>query len=64
MKDNLPLSVCIAKDTKNEEAKFTANLVNALSDEIRKVLNAHPINIERKASNLAYTNLLLLRGCG
>lgn len=38
--------------------------MQATSDAIRKCLNNHPINIERKEKGLSYTNVILLRGCG
>ena len=64
LKDNKELRKCEAVDELDEEAIFTANLVNALSAEIRKLLGSHEINLRRKEQGLPYTNLLLLRGCG
>ena len=64
LKDNKKLLDCFPIEARDESAIFTAMLVNALSLEIRKILTNHPINIERKAVGLPYTNLLLLRGCG
>eukprot|EP00798_Chlamydomonas_sp_ICE-L_P006636 gene6636-3293_t len=43
---------------------MTARLVNELSDGIRKVLEDHPLNLERVASGLNSANVVLLRGCG
>ena len=51
-----------AENIKNAET--TAAIVNELSDEIRKVLRAHPLNLERRKQGKAVANALLLRGCG
>lgn len=48
LKDNLPLLRAAPEDD-SPAAAFTAGLVNELSDEIRKILEAHPINAERVA---------------
>jgi 2,3-bisphosphoglycerate-independent phosphoglycerate mutase len=48
----------------NENAIFTANLIQILSEEIRLKLKNHHLNIERKNKGLTYTNFLTLRGCG
>lgn len=41
IKDNKPLAICKATSELDEAAVFTANLVNALSEEIRKQLSSH-----------------------
>lgn len=64
LKDKRPIAQCIATTQSDEEAIFTANLVNTLSEVIRKQLSSHEINIKRKEEGLPYTNLLLMRGCG
>ena len=48
LKDNREIVECIATDLENSDAVFTAALVNALSEEITRVLMNNPINIERK----------------
>ncbi|CDW91572.1 -bisphosphoglycerate-independent phosphoglycerate [Stylonychia lemnae] len=48
LKDYKKLLQCKAVDENNKEAVFTANLINALSQEIRKILSNHPINLERQ----------------
>ena len=62
--DNKPLQVSKPNNVENNDATMTADLVNKFSIEITKVLLSHPINIERKAKGLFYTNIILLRGCG
>jgi 2,3-bisphosphoglycerate-independent phosphoglycerate mutase len=64
LKDNKKILKCKPLDETNQDAVFTANLVNTLSDKIRDTLKNHPINLERKNQGLPFTNLLLLRGCG
>ena len=49
LKDNKKIVQCEATDVENAQAIFTAELINAISDEITKVLSVHPINLERKA---------------
>ena len=44
LKDNKPLAVSKATDPSDNEAVFTANLINVLSGEVRKRLTAHEIN--------------------
>lgn len=46
------------------QAAHTAAVVNELSAEIRKVLEAHPINAERRSAGQPPANVVLLRGCG
>lgn len=63
LKDNLPLlKPEPLEDT--SEARHTAAVVQELSDEIRKVLEAHPINEQRRKEGLNVANVVLLRGCG
>ena len=64
LKDNKKILKCRAVDETNQDAVFTADLINALSEKIREVLRNHPINTERKQQGKHYTNLLTLRGCG
>ena len=64
LKDNKKLLECLPTDDQDPNSVFTAKLINALSDEIRNILKNHPINLDRKAKGMPYTNLLLLRGCG
>lgn len=47
-----------------KEAAHTADVVNELSDVMRGILRAHPLNAERKAQGKAIANVVLLRGCG
>jgi len=64
LKDNKKLLQSFPIDPEDPDCVHTAKLINALSNEIRRILSAHPINTERKAQGLPYTNLVLLRGCG
>jgi len=52
------------EEEKLTNARKTAEIVNELSDEIRKILRAHPLNLERRRQGKAVANALLLRGCG
>ena len=49
---------------RKKDAETTAEIVNELSDEIRRVLESHPLNLERRGQGKAVANALLLRGCG
>ncbi len=49
LKDNKKLLSCLPVDPEDSDSVLTASLVNALSNEIRRILTNHPINIERKA---------------
>jgi len=46
------------------EAMHTANVVNAASDYIRRVLKDHPVNRARREQGKDEANVVLLRGCG
>jgi len=62
--DNKLLRKSKAIKESNSDAVRTADIVNKLTEAIRVKLNAHPINTKRKAEGKAYTNIVLLRGCG
>lgn len=49
---------------KGPEGELTAKICQALSDEIRRLLEIHPINVERVKQGLPAANCVLLRGCG
>jgi 2,3-diphosphopglycerate-independent phosphoglycerate mutase len=63
LKDNRPLLRAEPLDASPEAAR-TAAVVNELSDEMRRLLERHPINAERAAAGLNAANVVLLRGCG
>ncbi|XP_078443248.1 uncharacterized protein LOC144712799 [Wolffia australiana] len=63
LKDNRPLLQAAALDD-SEEAKNTAAVVNQLSEEMSKLLIAHPLNHKRAAEGKTIANVVLLRGCG
>lgn len=48
----------------SDNALYTSKVINAISERIRKVLQTHPITLERKANGLTYADVLLLRGAG
>lgn len=48
LKDYKILAKCEPVDETDSAAILTANLVNALSDEIRRTLKNHKINVDRK----------------
>lgn len=48
LKDNKKLKTCKSVDPENESAQKTADIINALSDEIRRKLKLHEINIQRR----------------
>lgn len=53
----------IPKD-KTEEAIFTAKILNIFIEKTRRILEKHPLNIERKEKGLLPANFLLIRGPG
>ncbi|KAK8837730.1 hypothetical protein M9Y10_036265 [Tritrichomonas musculus] len=61
--DNKPLEKSRPLDD-SKEAKYTSNIVNALSDTFRRALQSHPINKERSAQGKEPANVILLRGPG
>lgn len=46
----------------DENAQYTANVVNEFLDRAHEVLEEHPINLERKRKGLLPANYLLVRG--
>jgi 2,3-bisphosphoglycerate-independent phosphoglycerate mutase len=78
LRDGLPLLRCEPaplqqqqpsgdeRECRREEKKqrFTCDLVNYVSDRMRAVLEAHPINAERVAAGKPPANVVLLRGAG
>ncbi|KAK4522161.1 hypothetical protein GAYE_FCTG49G0040 [Galdieria yellowstonensis] len=63
LKDHLPLKMSMPL-SKSPEAEKTAALVNDLSKAVHEALQAHPLVMQRKQLGLAYTNIILFRGCG
>lgn len=61
--DNLPLLKSEPLDD-TKEARYTADIVNALSDTFRRTLENHPINKQRVAEGKEPANVILLRGPG
>ncbi len=65
LKDNLPLVTCVPTSLPTDEhysaAAMTAKLVSELSDEMRSVLEQHPINATRAKEGLPLANVVLLR---
>lgn len=47
-----------------ESAEYTARVVNELHQVFHDRLNAHPLNVSRRAAGQTYTNAVLFRGCG
>lgn len=63
LKDNKLMGRCIPLDD-SSDAQTSAKIVQACSDEIERLLQAHDINKTRKAAGLTHTNVVLMRGCG
>jgi len=61
--DDKPLRKAEAIDKNNKNAVMTADLVNNLSEAIRKRLREHSITKKRKEEGKVYTNVIVLRGC-
>jgi 2,3-diphosphopglycerate-independent phosphoglycerate mutase len=61
--DGKPLELSQPRTGAPEEI-YTAKVVNALSDTLRKALTSHPINQERVALGKMPANVILLRGPG
>ncbi len=49
---------------KSREARHTATIVNDILAEFHRVLDAHPINVERVSKKLLPANMILCRGAG
>jgi 2,3-diphosphopglycerate-independent phosphoglycerate mutase len=66
LKDGLPLVLCAPLEgaAAREAEEFTSRVVNELSEEFRRRLEAHPLTRERRARGLPFANTVLLRGCG
>jgi len=47
-----------------DDAKFSAKLVNEFIQRSRKLLENHPINLERMKKNIPIANILLMRAAG
>lgn len=65
LKDDLPLGTSVAQANARDPARAagTAAAINAVSDSLRALLAAHPINAERVAAGKPPANVVLLRGC-
>jgi len=63
LKDNLPLLKASSLNG-TPESLHTAKIVNAASQYINQVLEAHPVNAQRKSQGKPLANIILLRGCG
>jgi 2,3-diphosphopglycerate-independent phosphoglycerate mutase len=61
--DDRPLGVSRALDGTKEQ-EYTANIVNALSNTLRKTLTEHEINKDRARRGKKLANVILLRGPG
>ena len=61
--DDKPLETSVPLDD-TKEAAYTAKIVNALSDTLRKALENHPINKQRREQGKEPANVILLRGPG
>ncbi len=48
----------------DENAQYTANIVNEFVEKAYEILNSHPINEERRRRGLMPANFLLVRGAG
>lgn len=54
----------ISLSEEDDNASYTANIVNEFLDSIYEVLDQHPVNVERRKKGLLPANYLLLRGPG
>jgi 2,3-bisphosphoglycerate-independent phosphoglycerate mutase len=48
----------------SDESKITAQAINYFMEEAHRILDSHPINIQRQKKGLLKGNVLLLRGAG
>lgn len=55
---------CMPKDPDDDDAAFTAQVVNAFMDECHERLKGHVINRKRSAAGLPPANILVPRGAG
>ncbi|PIN77381.1 phosphoglycerate mutase [Candidatus Woesearchaeota archaeon CG10_big_fil_rev_8_21_14_0_10_34_12] len=51
-------------EDEEENTEYTANLVNGFIEQTYKLLNQHPVNLERKKKNLMPANIILTRDAG
>jgi 2,3-bisphosphoglycerate-independent phosphoglycerate mutase len=51
-------------DENDENAKYSANIVNDFVTQAFRILDNHPVNLERKRKGLLPANMLFLRGPG
>lgn len=47
-----------------ENTKYTTNILNSFTEQAFKILNNHPLNIERKRKGLLPANMIFMRGAG
>lgn len=64
LKDNLPIVKCKPENSEDEDAIFTCELIEAVSNFITKTLLEAPICVERRSKGLTYPNMITLRGAG
>lgn len=62
-KENLPVKLSLPKDA-SAAAKKTADILNRVLVEAKRILTGHPLNAERVASGLLPANGILTRGAG
>ena len=60
---NDKIAKCRALD-EDDNAQYTANIVNEFLEKVYEVLKEHPVNIERKKRGLMPANYILVRGAG
>jgi len=48
----------------DENSKYTANMINEFVVQAFKILNNHPVNLERKAKGFLPVNMVFMRGFG
>jgi len=58
------IGFCKSLDDEDENAQYTANVVNEFVEKAFEVLDNHPINQERKRKGLLPANYLFVRGAG
>jgi len=55
---------CKPFDDNDENAQYTANVVNEFVERAHEILKNHPVNLHRKKKGLMPANYLLVRGAG
>ena len=60
---SLPLIKCRALNSDDDDASYSSEIVQRLSNEISSLLSVHPLNLDRMKQGKPVANTILFRGC-